>query len=260
MLSVITKCYICSNWKIVVFSVSTSTYKVLIRNYTALQNLSVWVWRKGQGQLLHQQARKNPEGLGFDLGATYNLGRWHRIPFHTSSGDFPQLVPAYSIHTVTTQCGSGNYLVEALNVLILCAHLCCEHLSLLAQKEGTYKELHSFAEPQCLSMTKGQGQLLHEQARKNPEGLGFGPGATSVIFPLSCQPGLQMLFVSLVIFALLILHGMVDYTVIIMRISNLHCKFSMVWLTIQLLLWESVIFTVNSPWYGCPYKPYLENQ
>ena len=99
---------------------------LLIRNYTTLQNLDVWVWRKGQGQLLHEQARKNPEGLGFDPGATCNLSKWHRIPGCTSSSYFPQLVPAYSIHTVTTQCGSGNYLVEALNVLILCAHLCCK--------------------------------------------------------------------------------------------------------------------------------------
>ena len=41
----------------------------------------------------------------------------------------------YSIHTITTQCVSGNYLVETLTVLILCAHLCREHLSLSSRKK-----------------------------------------------------------------------------------------------------------------------------
>ena len=82
-----------------------------------MQNFSVEYKCKGQGQLLHEQARKNPEGLGFDPKATHSLGKCNRIPGHTSSGDFPQLVPAYTVHTATTQCGSGSYLVEALTVL-----------------------------------------------------------------------------------------------------------------------------------------------
>ena len=43
--------------------------------YTALQNLKVEYKWKGWGQLLHEQARKNPESLGFDPGATHSLGK-----------------------------------------------------------------------------------------------------------------------------------------------------------------------------------------
>ena len=44
-------------------------------------------------------------GLGFDPGAAYSLGKCNRIPGHTSSSDFLQLVAAYTIHTAmyTTQ-------------------------------------------------------------------------------------------------------------------------------------------------------------
>ena len=91
--------------------------------YTALQSLKAEYSKcKGQRQLLHEQARKNLEGAcGFDSEVTHSLGKSNRIPGHTSSTDLPQLVPAYTVHTVTTKCGS--YLVEALTVLILCAHL-----------------------------------------------------------------------------------------------------------------------------------------
>ena len=64
--------------------------------------------RRGQGQLLHEQARKNLKGLGFDPEATHCLGKCNRIPGCTSSGDFSQLVLTYTIHTAT----------------MFCAHLC----------------------------------------------------------------------------------------------------------------------------------------
>ena len=41
----------------------------------ALQNLKVEYKRKGRGQLLHEQVRKYPKSLGFDLGATHSLGK-----------------------------------------------------------------------------------------------------------------------------------------------------------------------------------------
>ena len=99
-----------------------------------MENLKVEYNAKDEDNYCINKPEKIWKGLGFDPGATHNLGRCNRIPGHTSSGDFFPLVPAYTIHTVTTQCGSGSYLVEALNVLILCAHLCCEHLSLSFQK------------------------------------------------------------------------------------------------------------------------------
>ena len=43
---------------------------------------------------------------------------------------------------------------------------------------------------------------------------------------------------------------MVDCTNHIWRISNLHCKSFMAWLTVQTILGELVIFAVNSPWHG----------
>ena len=61
----------------------------------------------------------NPEKSGevwdYEPEAIHSLGKCNRIPGCTSSGDFPQFVPAYTIHTATTQCGSGSYLVEALD-------------------------------------------------------------------------------------------------------------------------------------------------
>ena len=43
-----------------------------LRNYTALQNLKVEYKCKGQVQILHEQPRKNLEGLGFDPGAVHS--------------------------------------------------------------------------------------------------------------------------------------------------------------------------------------------
>ena len=43
---------------------------------------------KGEIIIIREQARKNPEGLGFDPGATHNLGKHTRIIGHTSSTDF----------------------------------------------------------------------------------------------------------------------------------------------------------------------------
>ena len=40
---------------------------------------------KGDNNFKNKQ--KNPEGLGFDPGATHNLGKCNRIPGHTRSGD-----------------------------------------------------------------------------------------------------------------------------------------------------------------------------
>ena len=73
-------------------------------------------------------------GLGFVPGATYSLGKCNGIPGRTNFSDYSQPVPAYTIHTAITQCGSGSYLVEALTVLGLWAHLCCEHPSSSFQK------------------------------------------------------------------------------------------------------------------------------
>ena len=39
---------------------------------------------------------KIQKGLGFDPGATHSLGKGNRIPGRISSGDFSQLVPAYT--------------------------------------------------------------------------------------------------------------------------------------------------------------------
>ena len=79
---------------------------------------------------MHKQARKNLEGLGFDPEATHSLGKCDRVPGRTNSDEFPQLVPAYTIHTATTQCGSGSYLVEALTGIatVLLLKFCYMHI------------------------------------------------------------------------------------------------------------------------------------
>ena len=111
-------------------------YLLLVKGttYTALQNLKVEYNTKDEDNYYMNKPEKIRRGLEFDPGIAYSLGKCNRIPGHTSSSDFPQLVPAYTIHTATTQCGSGRYLVEALTVLRLCAHLCCEHPSSSFQK------------------------------------------------------------------------------------------------------------------------------
>ena len=49
---------------------------------------------KDKDSTIHEQARKNLKGLGFDPGSICSLGKCNRVPGHTSSGDFSQLVPA----------------------------------------------------------------------------------------------------------------------------------------------------------------------
>ena len=48
------------------------------RNYTTLQNSKLSLNAKDK-EIIREQARKNPETLGFDPGATHNLGKLYRI-------------------------------------------------------------------------------------------------------------------------------------------------------------------------------------
>ena len=89
---------------------------------------------KDEDNYCMKKPEKTWRGLGFDPGAAHSLGKCNKFSGRISSSDFPQFIPAYVIHTATTQYGSGSYLVEALTVLILCAHLCCEHPSSSFQK------------------------------------------------------------------------------------------------------------------------------
>ena len=50
---------------------------------------------------------------------------------------------------------------------------------------------------------------------------------------------------------------MVDRTNHIWRTSNLHCKSSVAWLTVQTIFGEPVIFAVNPPWRGWWHKAIL---
>ena len=71
----------------------------------------------------------------FDPEATHSLGKCNKMAI-PALVIFPSLF--LLIHTATTQCGSGSYLVEALTVLIpvliLCAYLYSEHPSSSFQK------------------------------------------------------------------------------------------------------------------------------
>ena len=75
------------------------------RNYTALQNLKVEYNAKDEDNYC-MNPEKSGEVWDLILGyVAYSLGKCNRILGRNSSVDFPQLVPAYTIHTVTIQCG-----------------------------------------------------------------------------------------------------------------------------------------------------------
>ena len=64
-------------------------------------------------------SQKNPEGLEFDPRTTHSLGKCNRSSGSTSSGDSSRLVPTYTIHTATTQCGSAWQLSRGHQLQIL---------------------------------------------------------------------------------------------------------------------------------------------
>ena len=69
--------------------------KVLDKGTTQLCRTSELSIMQRKDNYCMNKPEKIQKGLGFDPGAAYSLSKCNRIPGHTSSGDFSQLVPAY---------------------------------------------------------------------------------------------------------------------------------------------------------------------